>query len=282
MDVLFSALMGIVQGLSEFLPISSSGHLIVAEKLLGLLGYQQGGSVIAFYVMLHMGTLLAVAVFFWKDWIEMILHPVKNRTLLLLFVASLPALLVKVALGDWVDTLFTGWFLGISFLITAAFLLIIELLGRKKINQSKKAAIDLPSAVTMGVFQGVALLPGVSRSGSTLLGGIVSGLDRKSAVKFSFMMSAPAILGSFLVEGKDAVELYGFSSLFGLETLIGLAFAAVSGYLAIRYMLKLIEHISFHKFALYVAVVGILVIIFQLTGFAGFPPIALPGSMPGV
>ena len=282
MDVLFSALMGIVQGLSEFLPISSSGHLIVAEKLLGLLGYQQGGSVIAFYVMLHMGTLLAVAVFFWKDWIEMILHPVKNRTLLLLFVASLPALLVKVALGDWLDTLFTGWFLGISFLITGAFLLIIELLGRKQVNQSKKATIDLPSAVTMGVFQGVALLPGVSRSGSTLLGGIVSGLDRKSAVKFSFMMSAPAILGSFLVEGKDAVELYGFSSLFGLETLIGLAFAAVSGYLAIRYMLKLIEHISFHKFALYVAVVGILVIIFQLTGFAGFPTIALPGNMPGV
>lgn len=281
MDVLFSALMGIVQGLSEFLPISSSGHLIVAEKLLGLLGYQQGGSTIAFYVMLHMGTLLAVAVVFWKDWIEMLLHPVKNRTLLLLFVASLPALLVKVALGDWVDTLFTGWFLGISFLMTAAFLLIIELLGRKKVNQSKKAAVDLPSAVTMGVFQGIALLPGVSRSGSTLLGGIISGLDRKTAVKFSFMMSAPAILGSFLAEGKDAVDLYGFSSLFGWETLIGLAFAAVSGYLAIRYMLKLIEHISFYKFALYVAVTGILVIIFQLTGFAGFPPIALPGSMPG-
>ena len=281
MDVLFSALMGIVQGVSEFLPISSSGHLIIAEKLLGLLGYQQGESTIAFYVMLHMGTLLAVAVVFWKDWIEMLLHPVKNRTLVLLFVASLPALLVKVALGDWVDTLFSGWFLGISFLMTASFLLIIELLGRKKGNQSKKATVELPSAVTMGVFQGIALLPGVSRSGSTLLGGIVSGLDRKTAVKFSFMMSAPAILGSFLAEGKDAVELYGVSSLFGWETLIGLAFAAVSGYLAIRYLLKLIEHISFYKFALYVAVIGILVIIFQLTGFAGFPPIALPGNITG-
>jgi undecaprenyl-diphosphatase len=280
MEWLFSALMGIVQGLSEFLPVSSSGHLIVAEKLLSLLGYQQGGSTIAFYVMLHMGTLLAVAVVFWKDWIQMILHPVKNNTLLLLFIASLPALLVKVLLGDWVDGLFTGWFLGISFLITAAFLAIIELLGRIRVNQVKKTTVDLPVAVTMGVFQGIALLPGVSRSGSTLLGGVLSDLNRKTAAKFSFMMSAPAILGSFLAEGKDAVELYGFSSLFGGETLIGLAFAAVSGYLAIRFMLKLIESISFYKFALYVAIVGILVIVFQLTGFAGFPPLALPGTVP--
>ena len=130
----------------------------------------------------------------------------------------------------------------------------------------------------MGAFQGIALLPGVSRSGSTLLGGILSGLNRQTAAKFSFMMSAPAILGSFLVEGKDAVEQYGLSALFSVSALIGLVFAAISGYLAIRYMLKLIQRISFFRFAIYVAIVGLAVIIMQLTGFAGFPPIAFPAQ----
>jgi len=283
MDIVFSALMGIVQGLSEFLPISSSGHLLVAEKLLGLLGYQGSGNSLAFAVMLHLGTLIAVAAVFWKDWVDMLLHPIKNKTLLLLFIASLPALFLALLLGDRLDTLFEGWFLGISFLITAAFLVLVEVFSAK--GRHKDGAgheVNLPSAVTMGLFQAVALLPGVSRSGATLLGGVLSGLNRRTAAKFSFMMSAPAILGSFLMEGKDAIEMGGLSSLFSAQTMVGMAFAAIFGYLAIRYMLKLIERISFYKFALYVLAVGLLVIIMQLTGFAGFPPLALPGSVPGV
>ena len=131
---------------------------------------------------------------------------------------------------------------------------------------------------TMGLFQGIALLPGVSRSGSTLLGGVAGGLSRKTAAKFSFMMSAPAILGSFVMEAKDAIDAGGMSSLINTQALVGMAFAGVSGFLAIRYMLKLIERISFYKFALYVLAVGIAVIIMQLTGFAGFPPIAFPAA----
>ena len=274
MDVIFSALMGIVQGLAEFLPISSSGHLLLAEKLLGLLGYNPGASRQAFIVMLHMGTLIAVAVIFWKDWVDMLLHPIKNRTLLLLFVASLPALLLVLVLGKQIDSLFTGWFLGISFLITALFLVLIELLDRKGRHRAKADEVTLPTAITMGAFQGIALLPGVSRSGSTLLGGILSGLNRKTAAKFSFMMSAPAILGSFLVEGKKLVETQGLSALISTDILIGVLVAAVSGFLAIRYMLKLIQRISFYKFAIYVVLVGVAVIIMQLTGFAGMPPMA--------
>lgn len=278
MQLIFSALMGIVQGLTEFLPVSSSGHLLVAERLLGLLGYTNENT-LAFSVMLHMGTLIAVAAIFWKDWLDMLLHPVKNRTLLLLFIASLPALVLVLVLGDLIDGLFTGWFLGISFLITALFLVLVERLSRSKSQHSPKAdQVQLPQAISMGLFQGIALLPGVSRSGSTLLGGIASGLSRRSAAKFSFMMSAPAILGSFVMEAKDALELGGLSSLISAQALVGVVFAAVSGWLAIRSMLKLIEHISFYKFALYVLVVGIAVIIMQLTGFAGFPPIAFPSA----
>lgn len=278
LQMVFSALLGLVQGVSEFLPISSSGHLLVTEKLLALVGYDADPArTLPLFVMLHMGTLLAVAVIFWRDWVQMLLHPVKNRTLLLLFVASLPALAAKLLLGDAVDGLFTGWFLGISFLITALFLVFIELLSRKT---AKKEQPDMPCAFSMGAFQAIALLPGVSRSGSTLLGGVLCGLTRRTAAKFSFMMSAPAILGSFLSEGKDALNAGGLGSLFSLPILVGVAFAAVSGYLAIRYMLTLIERISFFRFALYVAVVGIAVILMQLTGFAGFPPLSLPAAAP--
>ena len=280
MSVLFAAIVGIVQGLAEFLPISSSGHIIVAEKLLGLLGYEGSANPLAFSVMLHMGTLLAVAVIFFRDWVDMILHPVKNRTLLLLFIASLPALALVLLLGDQIDSLFEGWFLGIAFLITAVFLVLIEMVGRWSKGQPKRDEPGIPNAITMGLFQGIALLPGVSRSGSTLLGGVLSGLNRKTAAKFSFMMSAPAILGGFLSEGKKALEMKALPAMFSPESLVGMLFAAIFGFLAIRYMLALIERISFYKFALYVGLLGILVIICQLTGFLGFPPIALPAAAP--
>ena len=279
MQIVFSALMGLIQGLTEFLPVSSSGHLLLGEKLFGLLGYANQNSM-ALAVMLHMGTLIAVAVIFFKDWVDMLRHPISNPTLRLLFVASLPALVLVVLLGDWIDGLFTGWFLGISFLITALFLVLVERASARGRHASGQNAVSTRHAIAMGLFQGIALLPGVSRSGSTLLGGVSSGLSRATAAKFSFMMSAPAILGSFVMEGKDAIEQGGLSSLFTAETLIGVVFAALSGYLAIRYMLQLIQRISFYKFAAYVALVGIAVIVMQLTGFAGFPPISLPGAAP--
>lgn len=273
MQTIFSALMGIIQGLSEFLPISSSGHLLLGEKLLALVGYDVVSSK-GLLIMLHMGTLIAVAAVFWKDWLQMLLHPIKNKTLLLLFIASLPALFAMLLLGDFVDSTFTGWFLGPAFLITALFLYIAERLSQK--NQTTSGEITTSRAVTMGIFQAIALLPGVSRSGSTLLGGIAGGLTRSMAAKFSFMMSAPAILGSFLVEAKDAIEADGLSTLFSFDILVGMLFAAVSGFLAIRYMLKLIEKISLTRFSVYLIFIGILVIIFQLTGFAAFPPLQFP------
>ncbi len=277
MNAIFAAIMGLVQGLSEFLPISSSGHLILAEKLLGLL-LPAGG--------LH-HRLLCDAAHWAPCWPWQLCSgrtgctccAIPSRTPPCCCCSSLlPALAVKILPGDAIDGLFTGWFLGISFLITALFLVLIEVFDRRGRHRARKQEPDVPTALIMGGFQGIALLPGVSRSGSTLLGGIVSGLNRRAAARFSFMMSAPAILGSFLVEGKDAVEQHGLSSLFSVSSLIGLVFAAIAGYLAIRYMLKLIERISFYRFAVYVALVGVAVIIMQVTGFAGFPPIAFPGG----
>jgi undecaprenyl-diphosphatase len=277
LQTLFSALLGVVQGLSEFLPISSSGHLMVAELLFAQIGYQADPEkTLPLMVMLHMGTLVAVAAVFWRDWVDMLRHPVKNKTLLYLFIASLPALFAKLLLGDMVDAFFKGWFLGICFLITAVFLVLVEALGSRGKHARGQEHVSARHAVVMGFFQALALPPGISRSGSTLLGGIASGLTRQAAAKFSFMMSAPAILGSFLSEGMDALDAGGLGSLFTGDILVGVLLSAISGFLAIRYMLQLIESISFYKFAGYVAAVGIIVIVMQLTGFAGFPPIALP------
>lgn len=280
MQMLLTAILAVVQGLTEFLPVSSSGHLVLLQKLFAGWGYRQQDP-LTLEVMLHMGTLLAVALIFWKDWLHMLRHPVKDPALRLLFIASLPALLIVLLFGDAIEGFFTGWFLAPSFFITAIFLCLIEMLDRRGRHRARREDVGAPDALRMGLLQGVALLPGVSRSGSTLLGGVLGGLSRGAAAKFSFMMSAPAILGSFLMKGKDAIETGGLHSLFGAQTLLGAALAAVSGWLAIRCMLRLIGRMSFYRFALYVALLGVLVAVLQLSGAVSFgaqplPPQALP------
>lgn len=275
MSIFQAAILGLVQGLAEFLPISSSGHLILARAVMGISDETAAtGVYIMLDVLLHAGTLLAVLVVFWKDWWAILKNPFKSKTLLLLFIASLPALLAVVLLGDIIDSFFTGWFLGVSFLITAVFMLIAE-----KASQRAAKWAEHPEgkhAVVMGLMQAIALLPGVSRSGSTLMGGVSSGLNRKSAAKFSFMMSAPAILGSLVFEGKDAIEQGYLQQLALVPTIVGVIVAAVSGYLAIRFMLRLINKVSLNWFALYVALLGLVILLLQLAGISALPAFELP------
>lgn len=275
MNVFQAAVLGLVQGLAEFLPVSSSGHLILARMLMGISDAEAAtGSYIVLDVLLHAGTLLAVLIVFWKDWWEILKNPFRSRLLLLLIVASIPALVVVLLFNDLVEQFFTGWFLGASFLLTAVFLLVAEWMSGKNIRRAAKPGMK--HAIAMGVMQAVALLPGVSRSGSTMTGGLCTRLERKAAAKFAFMMSAPAILGSLLFEGKDAIEMGYLAELSLVPTVVGMAVAAVSGYLAIRFMLRLIQKISLNWFALYVAVVGVTVLVLQLAGVAGVPPFELP------
>jgi len=189
-------------------------------------------------------------------------------------VASLPALVVKVLFDDFLDGADTGWFMGISFLMTGFFLLLAETLSNRM--KAKTESPNLLQSIIMGVMQGVALLPGVSRSGSTLAGGLLAGVDRKGAAKFSFMMSAPAIAASLFIEGYGAMKDGLLAELSLLPTLIGIAVAAVSGYLAIRFMLRLITRVSLNWFALYVAILGVAFLVMQLIGVNGMPPFAMP------
>ncbi len=271
MTILQAAILGLVQGLSEFLPISSSGHLILAQSIMGIANQAEAPVLQMLDILLHAGTLIAVLVIFWKDWMAILRNLFKSKTLLLLFIASVPALIVALAFNDVLESLFAGWFVGFAFLITGAFMLLAEKLSKRGGKHVKRAEEpNYKHAVSMGVMQAVALLPGVSRSGSTLLGGIASGLTRESAAKFSFMMSAPAILGSLLIKGKSALENGYFQQLDLVPVVIGMLAAAISGFLAIRFMLSVINRISLGWFALYVAILGVAVIVLQL---------AFPGAL---
>lgn len=266
MSILKASVLGIVQGLAEFLPISSSGHLNLFEILLNVKLDEQ----LLFNILLHVGTLVAVLAVFWREWLHMILHPIKDRTLLLLVIASLPALFVKLVLGDTLSEIAGGTtFLGVSFLFTGLLLALTQWVSQRSRNAGGQTGRVGPlHALVMGVLQAIGILPGVSRSGATIFGGVASGLDRKTAAKFSFMMSMPAILGSFLSEGYEAVKDGALSQTGDLAAiLIGMAFAAVSGYLAIRFFLRIITKVSLHWFALYVVLLGIAVIFMQGMGW---------------
>ena len=283
MSIFQSLILGVIQGLGEFLPISSSGHLLLARILLGIQTDTPAMKMLD--ILLHVGTLLPVLIVFRKEWVDMILHPIRNKTLILLIAASVPTLAVYllakkliVVNGFEGFAIFdSGWFLGVSFLITALFLLLCDFFGDRKKPKVKK--VGFPQAVVMGLFQGVGMIPGVSRSGSTILGGTVTGLSKSLAAKFSFMMSAPAILGSLLMEGKDAVEEGYISSIEVLPTLVGVIAAAVVGYLAIRFMLRIIAKVPLCWFALYLAVLGIAFLALQYFGLLNVPPFSLPAEI---
>ena len=279
MSIIEAALLGLLQGLGEFLPISSSGHLLLGRMLLGLT-IDESPAYKMLDILLHVGTLIPVLIVFWKDWWTILKNPFKSKTLLLLFIASMPTLIVKVVFDDFITGCDTGWFLGVSFLMTAVFLLFAEYTSAKL--QSKTDKPGFLHAVVMGCMQGIALLPGVSRSGSTLAGGLLSGLDRKSAAKFSFMMSAPAIAGALLLEGKDAIENGWISDLAVVPTIVGVIVSALVGYLAIRFMLKLITKVSLNWFALYVAILGVIFLAAQLFGMPGVVPFAPPAETAAV
>ena len=260
MSIPVAILLGLVQGLAEFLPISSSGHLNLIQALFGVDVEHQ----LLFNLLLHAGTLVAVLIVFWKDWLQMILHPIKNKTLALLFVASLPALAAKLLFDDQLDYLEThNVILGVCFLITGLMLVLTQWLSQRHARAgSEKRAVGFIEALVMGCLQAVGMLPGISRSGSTIFGGVGAKLNRETAAKFSFMMSMPAIVAGLLSEGKTALETGGIQ--FGADlpaVLIGMVVAGVSGYLAIRFFLKLIAKVSLNWFALYVALLGVLVIV---------------------
>lgn len=257
--------LGIIQGLTEFLPVSSSGHLVLFQKILNM---PETGLLLE--ILLHVGTLAAVLSVFFEDWWHMLRHPFTSKALRLLIVATIPAVVVTLLLGDWIEAAFSGWFLGISFLITSALLFSSDWLARRsgstvRHRRTQVEDIHYRQALTMGVMQAVAIIPGISRSGSTIVGGLAAGVTRRTAAKFSFLMSAIATLGSLVFKLKDFIQVGGGAFDGGWPAaILGMAAAAASGYLAIRWMLSLIQKISLKWFGIYTAALGVLILLDQL------------------
>ena len=246
MNMFLAMLLGLVQGLCEFLPVSSSGHLVLLRQIFGM---DEPGLLLD--TLLHVGTLVAIFVVFWKDILQMLKKPF-SKPVYLLAVATVPA---AVLFGDFFETAFTGKYLGVGFLLTSAVLFVS---GRR---QGHRQELGYADAVTMGVFQAFAILPGLSRSGSTISGGLFRGVDREQAAKFSFLMSIPAILGSVVLQVKDLAS--GEAALPFWPVLVGTVAAALSSLFAIKFMLYLIKKANLAAFAVYTLVLGVLVCIDQ-------------------
>ncbi len=243
-------LLGLVQGLTEFLPVSSSGHLVLLQRIFGI---DEPG--ILLDTLLHVGTLAAILVVFWKDIWAMIKKPL-SKPVYLLVVATIPAVVATLLLGDFFETAFTGKFLGIGFLLTS---LVLFISGKRQGERKELGYLD---ALVMGLFQACAILPGLSRSGSTISGGLFRGIDREQAAKFSFLMSIPAILGSVVLQLKDVFAGQA-ASLPVVPVLVGTIAAALSSLFAIKFMLYLVKKANLAGFAVYTLLLGALVCLDQ-------------------
>ena len=249
MELWKAAVLGIVQGLTEFLPVSSSGHLLLFERILGVDG---GGLFLG--VMLHAGTLLAVlGVYARRLWV---MFRRARRQLLWLIGATLPAALVGVLLGDAIDRLFFGgeW-LWAAFALTS---LLLFLTDRKLRAGGAPRPLTAGRAFAVGAAQALAVLPGLSRSGVTLAAGTFCGLSREDAADFSFLLSIPVIAGAFAVQLLSALLEDGFVVAVSWQCLaVGALCAAVGGLVSVRAMLRRMRRGGLWPFALYLALLAL-------------------------
>lgn len=251
MELWKAAVLGIVQGLTEFLPVSSSGHLLLFERILGV---DTGGADLFLGVMLHAGTLAAVLCVYARRLLDMVRHA--RRQLLWLIFATIPAALVGVLLGDAIDRLFFGgeW-LWAAFALTS---LLLFLTDRKLRAGGASRPLTAGRAFAVGAAQALAVLPGLSRSGVTLAAGTFCGLSREDAADFSFLLSIPVIAGAFAVQLLSALFEDGFVVAVSWQCLaVGALCAAVGGLVSVRAMLRRMRRGGLWPFALYLALLAL-------------------------
>lgn len=254
MDWLQALWLGLVQGLTEFLPISSSGHFMLLSKVFDMHVSN------AFNVLLHAGTLLAVVVVYWKRLLNMLLHPIKSD-LWKLVVATLPLVASALLLDEYFPDDFQMEFLGYAFLITTLILWLSDLVAGVSFETKQ---VRWYNVLAMGFMQALSVPAGISRSGSTIAGGIATGLSRKRAADFAFMMSVPAILGAIAKGWEGILELptlVAGGSI--LPLVVGFVVAAISGFLAIRFMLTIVRRVRLPWFGLYTGILGVLILLDQ-------------------
>lgn len=279
MSFVTSILMGILQGIAEFLPISSSGHLALFQYFFGGENYEE--TQMFFTVLLHLGTLISVCVYYWRDVAEMVTEffamlgsflsrdrrygkkavPPAWRLVLLVIVGTLP-LFAVLPVKDKVESAMSDpKFVSVALLLTGFILWFSDRTARGRKTERNATVLD---ALLVGVAQGIGTLPGVSRSGITISAGLLRGFDRRFAVRFSFLLSLPAVLGANLLTLKDAVQSQSVEVSMLPVYLTGMAVAAVVGWLAIHLVNLLSDKGKFSVFAWYCWVMGGVTLLLEL------------------
>lgn len=273
MKLIHSIILGLIQGLTEFLPVSSSGHLVLFENLFGLESAENSN--LFFDVLLHFGTLIAVIIAFRRDILELLraffgmfsrgdanrerdIAP--RRMILLLLVATLPLAAVLPFKSHLEGIRAYPWAVGIALIVTAALLFLSDRFTRGKKTERSAGILD---ALLVGAMQAVAVTPGISRSGSTITMGVFRGFTRDFAVRFSFILSLPAVLGATILETADAIEA-GIDWAQMPIYLVGMAVAGISGFFAIKLVRWIAAKANFKWFALYCAIAGVTAIVVSI------------------
>ncbi len=273
MTIFDAFLLGIVQGLTEFIPVSSTAHLLIFEKLLGI---SPDARLFAFSVIIQLGTVVAMVAFFWQDILTIakafllgLIHrkPFEDfnaRLGWLIILATIPAGLAGLLLKDDVQTNFERPFLqaGIRLLLTACLLAVIEYFNRRTRPLTSITWLD---ALVIGLFQVLAVFPGASRSGTTISGGMFRGFDRPSAARFSFLMSAPILIAAATYQTIAVINMPNDNVDFFPILFIGLIVSGVVGWLAIKWLINYLGGHSLYIFAIYCAVIGTVLLFLELT-----------------
>lgn len=251
MEIIHSIVLGIVQGLTEFLPVSSSAHLVLIPWLFR---WQDLG--LTFDMALHLGTLAALIIYFWPDWVE-IIRKWREPLLWLILIACVPAGFFGFKYEEYFDTVFRDpRLIALLMIAFAVVLLLADIYGRKK---RELASLNLLDAIVIGCAQVLALMPGVSRSGITMVAGLGLGLSRRSAARFSFLLSAPVIAGASLFKLRHVIA-HGLPGTEALAFICGMIAAAIVGALTIKYLMEYLEKHTFRVFVWYRLAVGVIVL----------------------
>ncbi len=276
MNLIQSILMGIVQGLSEFLPISSSAHLVFTSNFYkvfkGIEIVQQSNEEIFFDIMLHLGTLIAVLIFFRKDVWEIakaLFIACKSRDFsdhkaklgLFIIVGTVITICLALPLNDFAEHLvYHPAIVGGLLIMTGGVLFLSEYMSKKR--ETKSETLNWKQAILVGLAQGIAVLPGFSRSGWTIATGLFAGLNRETAARYSFLLSIPIILGASMVYPLIKIDVAEAVTYNWTSIIIGTIVSAIVGYLCIKYFMKFISKFSLNIFGYYCVIMGMVALIF--------------------
>ena len=263
MDPIQAIILGFIQGITEWLPISSTGHLRITEQILGLT------LPLLFDVTLHVGTLIVILLFFRKD-IKLILEALvkgegtseNGKMISLIIVGTVPTALAGLVLSSTIEVYFS------SFIpIAIAFLTCGVVLYLSKTGREQKENITYMAALAIGAAQGIALIPGLSRSGLTIATALLLGLRREKAFKFSFLLSVPAIVGALCMTIYEQHQMLTLLGVGWMEILVGIIVSLIVSYLALKLLWKALASKKFYLFAFYCWLIGALLLTLNLSGF---------------